>query len=64
MSGLAQQYQAERMVDLGIGDHDAFDRYMPNRERDVFSPQTLKLLADIGGCIEEEPTAPVDANGG
>ena len=63
VSGLAQQDDAEGVVDLCVGDQDAFDRHMPNCRRGVVGPHPTQLVADIGRRIQEKPPAPVAADG-
>ncbi len=62
MSGLAQQHEPERMVDLRVGEQDAFDRDVTNRERSILRPHPPELLADVWRRIQEEPATAVHTN--
>jgi len=46
-AGLAQQHDAERVVQLGICSDDAFHRRVSNTPRDR-TGKTIELLADVG----------------
>ena len=62
-TSLAQEHQAERVVQFSIGEHDALDGHVAIAGGRM-AVELLHLVPDVGRCIEEEPVRPVGADGG
>jgi hypothetical protein len=65
MPRFTQQHDAERVIDLRIGQQHAFDRHVANRKIAIarIGKQKSKLIANVWRSVEEEPAPPVYADG-
>jgi hypothetical protein len=54
MARFAQKHDTERVIQLGVGDDDALDWYVPN-PRWNRARQAVKLLMDVGRRVQKEP---------
>ena len=63
VAALPQQHDAQRVVQLGVGEHDALDRHVAVCLR-ALAVEQLQLVPHVGRCVEQEPVRPVGADGG
>ena len=62
MASLAEKHDAEGVVQLCVGRHDALDCYVAYAGRDP-TRKTVNLFSDIGGRVQKKPAFSVYANG-
>jgi hypothetical protein len=61
--GLAQQHEAKRVIQLGVGQDNAFDRHMADA-RGGRTREPPELVPDIGRGVEQEPPVAVRTDRG
>jgi hypothetical protein len=53
------------VIELGVGEHDALERYMANRlVGDRVQGQVAELIAYVGGSVQEKPATTINTDCG